>query len=452
MNSTAYDTVNVISQCPPLELRRRQEEVKLFQKCVKWSKRLPDHNLTQAYNLWRSNYNIDGDERISWSGKLSTLSRAFIHGAEVGIEKVEPDRMRHWNKPPMQASKLPHSIKSPFEKWSEPTPDEILGSLDENAVVIFADGSCKPEPGLGGAGLVVQDPSFEHWLELEFPIKGITTTIGSEIEAVRQGLEHVNQNYIGVESRVVMLSDCKFVVNAILNKCNSETYNFPVAECQRLMKNLGENDVPEIYWIKGHSGIPGNERADAVAKRARFKAETEQPELYRRPDKSALFLNFHCLNPSFTKEWNRHWTNEGNEMEPHKYPKRFLCNLIDAQSFEKIVLHRLDVHERRCICRIITGKVGLNAFLFKIKQSYTPDCKWCKEEEETVEHFLMECPHYEGLREVWRASVKNLVPLIQFNTANLKLLVVGNKTWEPETRIQVVKQLSKFVVATGRKI
>ena len=65
MNSTAYDTVNVIAQVPPLELRRQQEEVKLFQKCVKWSERFPDHNLVQGYKLWKRNHEFKyGDKFV----------------------------------------------------------------------------------------------------------------------------------------------------------------------------------------------------------------------------------------------------------------------------------------------------------------------------------------------------------------------------------------------------
>lgn len=176
-----------------------------------------------------------------------------------------------------------------------------------------------------------------------------------------------------------------------------------------------------------------------------------QPDLYRRPDKSAQFLNFHGLNPYFTKEWNRHWTNEGAEIEQHKNPKRILRNLIEAQSFENIVLHQLETHERRIICRIITGKVGLNGYLFNIKRSPTPNCNWCEDEEETVEHFLMECLHYSGLRNIWCAAVNSLMPLINFETTNFRILVVGDKTWEPEIRIKVVKELVKFVVGSGRK-
>ncbi|ETO01920.1 hypothetical protein RFI_35519 [Reticulomyxa filosa] len=83
------------------------------------------------YQLWKANHEFKEDERFCWLGKLSTLSRAYIHGAEA-------------NKPPMQISKLPHPVKSPFEKWCEPTQEEILN----NKIVIFADGSKRQESKL----------------------------------------------------------------------------------------------------------------------------------------------------------------------------------------------------------------------------------------------------------------------------------------------------------------
>ncbi|ETO00876.1 hypothetical protein RFI_36564 [Reticulomyxa filosa] len=61
-------------------------------------------------------------------------------------------------------AKLPHPIKSPFDKWIEPTQEEILNTLDERTTAIFVDGSCKPDPGLGGVELVVQDTSSSKWI------------------------------------------------------------------------------------------------------------------------------------------------------------------------------------------------------------------------------------------------------------------------------------------------
>jgi hypothetical protein len=215
MNSTAYETVNVISQIPPLELRRQQEEVKLYQKCVRLSKKLPDHNLIQGYNLWKRYHEIKTNEHFCWSGKLSTLSRGCILEAELGIPPITPDDKPYQNKLPMQAELLPQSIKSPFPKWSEPTPEQILNTFDDKTIAIFVDGSTKPDPGLGGVGLVIQDPTTPRWIELEYPIVGLTTTLGCEIEAIRQGIEYVIQN--NADARVVILSDSKFAVNSILN-------------------------------------------------------------------------------------------------------------------------------------------------------------------------------------------------------------------------------------------
>ena len=79
MKSTAYDTVNVISQIPPLELRRQQEEVKLFHRCKKYSERFPRHNLSVAYQLWKNNHHFEPGVKFCWMEKLSTLSRAYIN-------------------------------------------------------------------------------------------------------------------------------------------------------------------------------------------------------------------------------------------------------------------------------------------------------------------------------------------------------------------------------------
>ena len=221
-----------MSQFPPLELRRQQEEVKLYHKCIRGSIKFPEHNLTQAYQLWKQEHEFKHDEKFVWSEKLSTLSRAHISANKIGMPEVVPDHHPFYNKPPMHVERLPHSTKSRFKRWSEPTPDQILESLDSNTIVIFADGSTKPEPGIGGSGLVIQDPSLEQWIEMESPIKGITTTIGSEIDAIRHAIEYVCMNYKSRDERIIILSDCKFVVNAIHNKCNSENYNLPIADCQ----------------------------------------------------------------------------------------------------------------------------------------------------------------------------------------------------------------------------
>ncbi|ETO04645.1 hypothetical protein RFI_32751, partial [Reticulomyxa filosa] len=103
MHATAYDTVNVISQIPPLELRRQQEEVKIFQRCIKWSGRFYNHNLVKSYWMWEEH-------------------------------KTTTNMDRHVATPPMKVTTFPHSEKSPFAKSSEPTTDQILVSITDDCV------------------------------------------------------------------------------------------------------------------------------------------------------------------------------------------------------------------------------------------------------------------------------------------------------------------------------
>ncbi|ETN99134.1 hypothetical protein RFI_38347, partial [Reticulomyxa filosa] len=139
------------------------------------------------------------------------------------------------------------------------------------------------------------DPYLPQWLELEYPINGITTNIRSEIEAMRLVLEYVSNHYRSHCGRVIILTDCKFVINSIFNKF----YKLPIMDCQKILKSFNEDNAPEIYWIKGNSGIPGNGKVDLVANNARKKAHQLQPDLIQQ-HKSAAFLNNHGLNPYFT--------------------------------------------------------------------------------------------------------------------------------------------------------
>lgn len=50
------------------------------------------------------------------------------------------------------------------------------------------------------------------------------------------------------------------------------------------------------------------------------------------------------------------------------------------------------------LCSLMTGQTKLQAFLYKLKQTYTPTCS-CLMEDETVFHFINKCPNYRFLRD-----------------------------------------------------
>ncbi|ETO15585.1 ribonuclease HI [Reticulomyxa filosa] len=178
----------------------------------------------RAYQIWKKHKLINNSNYITWTVKLSTLSRSCIHAGELYILEALHDSQRHVASPLMKVTIFTHS---------------------EN----------------------------HHLQKLEYPIQGITTNYGSEAKAIKQSLEYVYKNYKEHQYRVIILCDYKFVANSLMNKWNHEEYKFQIGDYQRILKAFNNKNVTEIYWIKGHSEIPGNEHADIVAKRARRTAD-----------------------------------------------------------------------------------------------------------------------------------------------------------------------------------
>ena len=135
-------------------------------------------------------------------------------------------------------------------------------------VVIYTDGACKGNPGPGGWGAWLR--SGEHEKELWGGEK-LTTNNRMELTAVIEALASLKKR-----CTVALYTDSEYVRNGIT------TWNHgwkkrgwltadkkPVKNVelwQRLEALTAGHDV-KWHWVKGHSGDPGNERADRLANR-----------------------------------------------------------------------------------------------------------------------------------------------------------------------------------------
>lgn len=135
-------------------------------------------------------------------------------------------------------------------------------------VVIYTDGACKGNPGPGGWG------AWLRWGEHEKELFGgepNTTNNRMELTAVIEALQLLKRR-----TPVAVYTDSEYVKNGITTWIHNwkkrgwrTADNKPVKNAElwsRLDGLVAQHEV-QWHWVRGHTGDPGNERADQLANR-----------------------------------------------------------------------------------------------------------------------------------------------------------------------------------------
>lgn len=138
-----------------------------------------------------------------------------------------------------------------------------------NSVVVYTDGACSGNPGPGGWGSVLMYNG--HRRELSGGERE-TTNNRMEMMAVIQALETLKRS-----CDVVIHTDSTYVMKGMTEwlagwksrgwKTASKQPVKNVDLWEQLDNAVARHQV-EWRWVKGHSGVPENERADELARLA----------------------------------------------------------------------------------------------------------------------------------------------------------------------------------------
>lgn len=139
-------------------------------------------------------------------------------------------------------------------------------SADLSEVEMFTDGACKGNPGPGGWGVIIRAGAREKELSGGEPL---STNNRMELMAAIEGL-----NALKRPCRVQLYTDSNYVRDGITKWIHGWRRNGWKTSDRKPVKNaelwqaLVEATAPhrvEWHWVKGHSGHPENDRADALA-------------------------------------------------------------------------------------------------------------------------------------------------------------------------------------------
>ena len=138
--------------------------------------------------------------------------------------------------------------------------------MSDPEVIIYTDGACKGNPGPGGWGVLMI--SGEHRREL-CGGESLTTNNRMELTAAIEALRALKR-----PTNARLFTDSSYVKQGIETWIHGWKRNGWRTSDKKPVKNsdlwqtldaLVATQKVEWRWVKGHSGDPGNDRADALS-------------------------------------------------------------------------------------------------------------------------------------------------------------------------------------------
>ena len=193
--------------------------------------------------------------------RADAAGRPMLDGAgraEMKYRETDPKSYR-----PSGANLLPDEASGPPRELpdaasSERAPARVAGSIE-----VWTDGACSGNPGPMGIGVVVVDGSAREEVS---EYLGVGTNNIAELVAIERGLEVVLNRAKGEEGRRVRVySDSSYSIGLLEKGWKAKANQELVARLRKLVAA-----VPHLEFVKvrGHAGVPENERCDELAREA----------------------------------------------------------------------------------------------------------------------------------------------------------------------------------------
>lgn len=136
----------------------------------------------------------------------------------------------------------------------------LIEGLQDRAVLCFTDGACKGNPGPAGSGAVIQPlvgPPIERSVKL-----GRATNNVAELTAIQVALEVIDELEMPADTEVAVFTDSSYSHGVLVKGWKAKANTELIID---IRERLADRPGVTIYWIAGHVGVEGNERADALA-------------------------------------------------------------------------------------------------------------------------------------------------------------------------------------------
>ncbi|XP_023222702.1 uncharacterized protein LOC111624141 [Centruroides sculpturatus] len=263
-------------------------------------------------------------------------------------------------------------------------------SYNENHNIhIYTDGSKAPE-GVGCAVVIYKDQQCLY--QACRKLAPHCTNNQAESLAIYLAIDWILSNQHNWKNHSYgIFSDSRIAIQQII-KLNS---TLPIVNdsIRKLQELTALNIRVDFHWIKGHSGITGNERADLLARKARTLASTTS---YTGISKNYVKNEIHKI---ILKLWQSRWDNGDTGRLTHS----FFPSPTDSMHDPRYTTFQLT--------QLLTGHGNLNSYLKRFLNKTDGQCNCDLKEEEEPVHVIFHCPFHITHR-------KKLAETVQANGLN----------------------------------
>jgi ribonuclease HI len=235
---------------------------------------------------------------------------------------------------------------------------------------IFTDASVKPDGSVGIAINIQDEQQHMGW-----KIPNNISIYTAEGLALCKAIQHLNSNNNKYKDSIIFTDNLNIVKK--LDSTNLQTTDITYNIYLEYLQSRENNINITICWIPSHTGIPGNDIADNIAKHAATNGNILQQ--YTLPQ-SEIYSNIKQIS---IKNWQKQY-DSNKQAQFYKQ--------IEPQVNRQIKY----IHNNRTIdkqiTRLRTNSALLNENKYIMGITTTPTCPNCTQNE-TTQHILFDCKH-----------------------------------------------------------
>ena len=358
--SCPEDFLHLETGVPPLRDRYQQNDD------ITWDRyaRLPEADQRRQLQLHQGRTRLKS--RIGWRKKAGDRMKDL----DIVRDTTSPHLPPWMNLHQLILDKV--SLNRPKAEYTSVELKELSMAKIQSfttEVTIYTDGSTDESQEKGGAGVFIEDASGLPMLEASFPAGKLCSSYTGECVAMLRALEWLQEHQFSS----LICTDSHSLHSALAQ--NDWRDRDPwLKEVKRML--LTTREQVTLLWIPSHCDIPGNERADALAK--------EGSELNQE---NTLVTHKIVKSKIKARKWN-----VSHKRAMDTYGSRRKPDFKTERQWPKTV--------RTLFSRLRTGHaLELNSYQHRLDPTKNAKCVECQQEDKTIEHVLCNCPAEEARRQ-----------------------------------------------------